>query len=161
MLRSRGGKRSTPPHAEPRITIAPEGPPSLLERRPNPAELKDQKSHQGAHRAAVGSGSLKRICLEPRQRLTARPGTTRSNRTRDCRQSRARGQLPKDWQPNRAEAGPGERRFCQASRPEHVVGAGRERINIHSFNLPSRRRRGTSPLPSQSPTRCLPERSSQ
>lgn len=162
MLRSKGGKRSTPPHAGPRTTIAPEDPLSLPETRPNQAGLKDLKSRQEAHRAAVGSGSLKRICLGPRRRLTAHPGTTRSNRTRDCRQSRARGQLPKDLQQNRPEAEPVERRYCPASRSEHGVGAGRE--NIHSFNLPSssrRRRRGTSPLPSQSLTRYLPERSSQ
>lgn len=159
-MRSRGGRRSTLPHAEPRTTTAPEDPPSLPETRPNQGGLKDLKSRQEAHRA-VGSGSLKRICLGQRRRLTAHQ--TRSNRAQDCRRSRARGQLPKDLK--RAEAGAVERRYFQANRAEHGARAARERINIHSFNLRSssrrRRRRGRSPLPSQSPTRYLPERSSR
>ena len=47
--------------------------------------------------------------------------------------------------------------IVQPLRAEHGARAERERINIHSFNLRSssrRRRRGRSPLPSQSPTRC-------
>lgn len=159
-MRSREGKRSTLPHEGARTTIAPEDPLSLhLETRLNQAELKDPESRQEAHRAAAGSGSLKRICLGQRQRLTAHQ--TRSNRAQDCRRSRARGQLPKDLR-KRAEAGPVERRYCPASRFEHGVGqAGNGRMNIQNFNLHNESRRETFPLPSRSPTRYHLERSSQ